>query len=56
MSFQKINKNKHGRSLALVLSGGFVKGVAHISISEEIYKRGCVPDVFVGISIGTIYK
>jgi predicted acylesterase/phospholipase RssA len=57
MSFQKINKNKHGRSLALVLSGGFVKGAAHISIAEEMYKKGCVSDVFdvfVGISIGTI--
>lgn len=44
-------KNK----LALVLSGGFVKGAAHISIAEEMYKKGYVPDVFVGTSIGAIF-
>jgi len=41
--------------LALVLSGGFVKGVAHISIAEEMYARGYVPDVFVGSSIGAVF-
>jgi len=41
--------------LALVLSGGFVKGAAHISIAEEMYKRGYVPDVFVGTSIGAVF-
>lgn len=34
MSFRKINKNKHGRSLALVLSGGFVKGAGHIGMVQ----------------------
>ena len=41
--------------LALVLSGGFVKGAAHISIAEEMYNRGYVPDVFVGTSIGAVF-
>jgi NTE family protein len=41
--------------LALVLSGGFVKGAAHISIAQEMYKRGYVPDVFVGTSIGAVF-
>lgn len=41
--------------LALVLSGGFVKGAAHISIAEEMYKRGYIPDIFVGTSIGAIF-
>ncbi|MCX5749250.1 MAG: patatin-like phospholipase family protein [Candidatus Saganbacteria bacterium] len=42
--------------LALVLSGGFVKGAAHISIAEEMYKRGYKPDIFVGTSIGAIFS
>jgi len=42
--------------LALVLSGGFVKGAAHISVAEEMYKRGYVPDIFVGTSIGAIFS
>lgn len=41
--------------LALVLSGGFVKGAAHICIAEQMYKRGYVPDVFVGTSIGAVF-
>lgn len=43
-------------NLALVLSGGFVKGAAHISIAEEMYSRGYVPDLFVGTSIGAIFS
>jgi NTE family protein len=38
------------------LSGGFVKGAAHISIAEEMYKRGYVPDIFVGTSIGAVFS
>ena len=45
-----------GNKLSLVLSGGFVKGVAHISIAEEMYKRRYIPDVFVGTSIGAIFS
>ena len=40
--------------LALVLSGGFIKGVAHIPVAKEMYKRGYVPDVLVGSSIGAV--
>ena len=42
--------------LALVLSGGFVKGAAHISVAEEMYKRDYIPDIFVGTSIGAIFS
>ncbi|MFA5105131.1 MAG: patatin-like phospholipase family protein [Candidatus Margulisiibacteriota bacterium] len=41
--------------LALVLSGGFIKGVAHIPIAEEMYKRGYMSDVFVGTSVGAVF-
>lgn len=41
--------------LALVLSGGFVKGAAHISIAEEMYKKSYTPDIFVGTSIGAVF-
>ncbi len=40
--------------LAFVMSGGFIKGVAHIPIAKEMYKRGYVPDVLVGSSIGAV--
>jgi|GEM_PF-2102827 len=43
-------------NLALVLSGGFVKGVAHISIAEEMYNKGYIPGVFVGTSIGAVFS
>ncbi len=45
---------KNKQKLALVLSGGFVKGAAHLTMAEEMYKRGYVPDVFVGTSIGAV--
>jgi len=48
------HKIARGR-LALVLSGGFVKGAAHISIAEEMYKKGYIPDIIVGTSIGAIF-
>ena len=40
--------------LAFVMSGGFIKGVAHIPIAKGMYKRGYVPDDLVGSSIGAV--
>ena len=39
---------------ALVLSGGGAKGIAHIPVLEELDRRGIVPDIVVGTSMGAV--
>ena len=39
---------------ALVLSGGGAKGIAHIPILMELDRRGIVPDLVVGTSMGAV--
>ena len=39
---------------ALVLSGGGAKGIAHIPIMKELDKRGIVPDMIIGTSMGAV--
>ena len=39
---------------ALVLSGGGARGIAHIAVIEELEKRGIVPDMVIGTSIGAL--
>lgn len=39
-------------TVALVLSGGGAKGLAHVPIIEELERRGIVPDLVVGTSMG----
>ncbi|MBQ2259657.1 MAG: patatin-like phospholipase family protein, partial [Spirochaetales bacterium] len=41
-------------TFALVLSGGGARGIAHIAVLEELEKRGIVPDLVVGTSIGAL--
>ncbi|HEU4700775.1 MAG TPA: patatin-like phospholipase family protein [Gemmatimonadales bacterium] len=40
--------------LALVLSGGGAKGLAHIGVLRELDRRGIRPDLVVGTSMGAI--
>ena len=40
--------------LALVLSGGGAKGLAHIPIIQELDRRGIVPDLVIGTSAGAL--
>lgn len=40
--------------LALVLSGGGTKGLAHIGVLKAFEEQGIVPDVIVGCSIGAL--
>lgn len=47
---------KDKNNFSLVLSGGFVKGVAHISVAETLYQKGYIPDIFVGTSIGAVFS
>lgn len=39
---------------ALVLSGGGARGIAHIPVLKELEKRGIVPDLIVGTSMGAL--
>ncbi len=39
---------------ALVLSGGGAKGVAHVPILQELDRRGIVPDMVLGTSMGAL--
>ncbi len=39
---------------ALVLSGGGAKGIAHIPVLEELDRRGIVPDIVIGTSMGAV--
>lgn len=41
-------------TLALVLSGGGAKGIAHIAVIEELEKRSIVPDMVIGTSMGAL--
>ena len=40
--------------LALVLSGGGAKGLAHIPVIQELDRRGIVPDLVIGTSAGAL--
>ncbi len=39
---------------ALVLSGGGARGIAHIPVLEELDRRGIVPDMIIGTSMGAV--
>ncbi len=39
---------------ALVLSGGFAKGAAHLGMAMALEEKGIVPDIYVGTSIGSV--
>lgn len=41
-------------TFALVLSGGGARGIAHIAVIQELEKRGIVPDLIVGTSMGAL--
>lgn len=41
-----------GNRVALVLSGGGARGFAHVPIIEELERRGIVPDIVIGSSMG----
>ena len=42
------------RPFTLVLSGGGLKGLAHIGVLRALEERGLVPSVVVGSSIGSL--
>ena len=50
---QNPNENKKPR-IALILSGGGAKGIAHIPVLQMLDSLGIVPDLVVGNSMGSI--
>lgn len=50
MKIDKLNNKKIG----LVLSGGGVKGAAHVGVIKALTERGISPDVISGVSAGAI--
>ncbi len=45
---------KQGGKFTLVLSGGGLKGLAHIGVFRALEERGLIPDLIVGSSIGAM--
>jgi NTE family protein len=46
--------NNKGKSFALVLSGGGVRGMAHVGVLMGLNRMGLYPDAIVGVSMGGI--
>ena len=49
-----LSQDKEKPKVALVLSGGGAKGIAHIPLLEALDSLGIVPDVVIGTSMGSI--
>ncbi|OBQ54164.1 patatin-like phospholipase family protein [Tamlana sp. s12] len=49
-----INAQEKKPKVALVLSGGGAKGVAHIPVLQKLDSLGIVPDLVVGTSMGSV--
>ena len=47
-------KNISGQTIGLVLSGGGVKGVAHVGVIKALLERDIYPDVVSGASAGAV--
>ena len=53
MSFSIWSQDKKPK-VALVLSGGGAKGVAHIPVLQKLDSLGIVPDIVIGTSMGSV--
>lgn len=51
---QQINSTKQKPKIALVLSGGGAKGLAHIGVIKVLEEYGIKPDIITGTSMGSI--
>jgi NTE family protein len=49
-----INEKLTGKTIGLVLSGGGVKGVAHVGIIKALLERDIYPDIVSGASAGAV--
>jgi NTE family protein len=39
---------------ALVLSGGFARGAAHLGLAVALFEKDILPDIYIGTSIGSV--
>ena len=53
-SFQLLNAQEKKPKVAVVLSGGGARGIAHISTLQMLDSLGIVPDMILGTSMGSI--
>ena len=51
---QEISAQEEKPKVALVLSGGGAKGIAHIPLLQALDSLGIVPDIIIGTSMGSI--
>ncbi len=51
---QFVNAQEEKPKVALVLSGGGAKGIAHIPLLQALDSLGIVPDIVIGTSMGSI--
>jgi NTE family protein len=54
MEHRRSRPVKQPTKFSLVLSGGGLKGLAHIGVFRALHERGLVPDLVVGSSIGSL--
>jgi NTE family protein len=52
--YQKISAQEKKPNVALVLSGGGAKGIAHIPLLQTLDSLGIVPDIIIGTSMGGV--
>ena len=52
----QVNRVIPDSPFTLVLSGGGLKGLAHIGVLRALEERGLVPSLVVGSSIGSLIK
>ena len=53
-SFQLLSQERQKPKVAVVLSGGGAKGIAHIPLLQMLDSLGIVPDLVVGTSMGSV--
>ncbi len=53
-TFENLPKSQHRPKLVLVLSGGGLRGFAHVGVLNVLSEQGIVPDVIVGSSAGAL--
>ncbi len=54
IAFQSLDAQNKKPKVALVLSGGGAKGVAHIPLLQTLDSLGIVPDLIIGTSMGSV--
>lgn len=54
-TFDRLARRLTGRPIALVLSGGGARGLAHVGTFRALWEAGVQPDVIAGVSAGAVF-